>query len=194
MNSFVLLLSETSEETPWYIIGKHGQNHWWLPHDLREVIVGTLAFLIVMYFLVKKGGPAVKKALADRTDRIATALADAETQRNDAAIEAGRIKAALADRDAKIAEIEAEAATTASSVRTELLARAAADADAVVARGLAEIETMRRQALSDLGSEISRTSLAAAERVVTESLDDQAQSDLIDQFISSVPAGIGTKA
>ena len=193
MNLLALISEATEGETPWWQVGEHG-NHWWLPHDLREVIVGTLAFAIVVYFLAKKGGPAIKKALASRTSRIAGAMDSAKAQRNEAEGKAVSIKAALADRDAKIAEIEAEAAATAAAVKSDLIARAEADAAAIVERGLAEVESSKRLALSDLSSEISRTSLAAAERVVHNKLDDAAHSDLIDQFIAQVAAGLGTKA
>lgn len=118
----------------------------------------------------------------------------AKAQRSEAEGKADSIKAALADRDAKIAEIEAEAAATAAAVKSDLIARAEADAAAIVERGLAEVESSKRLALSDLSSEISRTSLAAAERVVHNKLDDAAHSDLIDQFIAQVAAGLGTKA
>jgi F-type H+-transporting ATPase subunit b len=193
MSFLALLLAEGGEEKPWYQVGDHG-NHWWLPHDLREVILGTIAFLIVVWFLSKKAGPAIKKALADRTARITNELASAKSERVEAEQRAADIKAALADRDAKIAEIEAEALETAAQIKVDLIARAEADAANIVERGLADVESTRRQALSDLSSEIGRTSLTAAERVIEGGIDEEVHQDLIDQFIAQLSAGSGTKA
>lgn len=193
MTLLALMLAEGGEEKHWYQVGDHG-NHWWLPHDLREVILGSIAFFIVVWFLYKKAGPLVKKALAGRTERITEELASAKMERVDAEERAADIKAALADRDAKIAEIEAEALETASQLKVDLLARAEADAAGIVERGLADVESSKRQALSDLTNEIGRTSLAAAERVIEGGLNDEVHQDLIDQFIAQVVAGSGTKA
>ncbi|MEZ5269139.1 MAG: hypothetical protein R2789_11460 [Microthrixaceae bacterium] len=78
--------------------GEHiAENAFWLPHDIKEVFWGTLAFLIVMGLLWKfaKASAATSSRSAPRRSRrafdaAAAARAEAEAERD-------RIKAALAD-------------------------------------------------------------------------------------------------
>jgi len=161
-------------------------NGKWLPHDIKEVWYGTAAFLIVVGLLWWKAGPALKKATTGRTERIGNELSSATSQRTDAESERDRIKAALADSDSEAARIIEDARQTADSLRVELEERAIADAAAVRARGTADLETARRQAVTDLTAEVSRLSLGAAEQVVRSNLDDTSQQGLIEAYIAQV--------
>ena len=166
----------------------HEPNGAWLPHDINEVIWGTITFLIVLGILYWKGAPFVKKAMVDRTARIATQLTDAESDRTGAEAERDRITAALADSDSEAARIVEEARQTADRLATDLGAKAHADAATLRDRAAADLESTRRQAVADLTAEVSRLALGAAEQVVTSNLDDVAQQQLIEQYISQVGA------
>src|ERR1700710_1124715 len=63
--TMLALLAITDEATP---------NGAWFPHDVNEVIWGTIAFVLVMALLVWKAGPAIKKAMNGRTERIQSEL------------------------------------------------------------------------------------------------------------------------
>ncbi|MEZ5374457.1 MAG: hypothetical protein R2704_17375 [Microthrixaceae bacterium] len=163
-------------------------NGFWIPHDIGEVYVGSAAFFIVMGTLWWKAGPAVKAALAKRTDDIAAELAEAADARTAAESERDQIKAALADREREVARIHADAEETAAKVEADLIAKGEAEAKAIRHRGGADVEVARRQAKADVQAELARLSLGAAEAVVTESLDDSTQSDLIEQYIAQLGA------
>ena len=51
-----------------------GGNGYWFAHDTNEIILGTIAFLLVMSVLTWKAGPAIKKAMVGRTERIQAEL------------------------------------------------------------------------------------------------------------------------
>jgi F-type H+-transporting ATPase subunit b len=70
----------------------------------------------------------------------------------------------------------------------DLEAKAHADAATLRERAVADLESTRRQAVADLTAEVSRLALGAAEQVVTSNLDDAAQQQLIEQYISQVGA------
>ena len=168
--------------------GEHASNGYWLPHDINEVIWGSIAFFIVVGVLWWKAGPAIKKAMTDRTARIGGELSAAQTERAEAEAERDRIKAALADSDSEAARIVEEARQTADRLSTELDAKAQVDAATMRERAAADLESTRRQAVADLTSEVSRLALGAAEQVVNNNLDDAAQQQLIEQYISQVGA------
>lgn len=161
-------------------------NGFWIPADIKEVIWGTLAFLIVVGLMVKLTKAPIAKYYNGRIETISSKLAAAEETRVAAETERDRVKAALADSEAEKARIIAEAESAAQVILSETDARAAADAEAVRARAQADLAAARAQAQSDLSGELTRLSFGAAERVVESTLDDAMQQRLIDSYISQV--------
>jgi F-type H+-transporting ATPase subunit b len=170
------------------LIAAEAGNNFWLPHDIKEVLWGTIAFVLVGYLLVKKAGPPMKQAFNARSQRIAAELETAEEDRKSAEGTRDAVRDALAGSDAEAARIIEEGRNTAVKLKADLLARAEADAVAVQERAEGEIAAARRQAQSDLSAEISRLSLGAAEAVVHRNLDDATQQSLIEAYINQVGA------
>lgn len=175
--TIAVLMAEESNAT---------KNGFWLPHDINEVIWGSLSFFIVAFLLYKFGKAPVAKYFSGRTASIEAKLAQAEAARVEAESERDAIKAALADSDAEAARIVAEARRSAEELASDTDVRAVRDAERVRERAAADLVATRAQAESDLSSELSRLSLGAAERVVESSLDDAAQQRLIESYISRV--------
>jgi F-type H+-transporting ATPase subunit b len=165
---------------------EHASNGAWLPHDWKEVLWGTLAFVIVIGVLWWKAGPFVMKTMRGRTERIGNELSAAVDERSAGEAERDRIKAALADSDTEAARIVEDARQTADALHTELEARAHADAVSMRERAEHELAAARRQAVADLTAEVSSLALGAAERVVAHNLDDASQQSLIEGYISQV--------
>lgn len=168
------------------LLGAETNNGFWLPHDINEVIWGSLAFLVVAFLLWKFGAKVVTEALAKRTATIADELDAAANARLSAEAERDRIKAALADSGTESARIVEEARSGADQLAIDTAARAEAEVVRVRERAAADLAATRAQAQSDLAGELARLSLGAAERVVERSLDDEAQQRLIDSYISQV--------
>lgn len=162
------------------------ENAFWLPHDLREVMWGTIAFLIVAFLLWKAGRTAVAKYLSGRIETISDELDAAAQTRLAAEAERDRIKSALADSDTEAARLIAEARSSADRLAVEMANRTDAEVAAIHERAAADLVSATTQAQSDLSGELSRLSLGAAERVVQNSLDEVAQQRLIDDYISQV--------
>jgi F-type H+-transporting ATPase subunit b len=163
-------------------------NGYWLPHDINEVIWGTLAFVIVFGLLIWKAGPAIKTAVAARPARIKDELDSAATARSTAEQGFADVKAALADADKERDRIIAEARETATKVGADIVARAHTEAATIKERGEIEIASARRQAQADLTAEVSRLALGAAEKVVESNLSDSTQQALVESYISQVGA------
>lgn len=163
-------------------------NGYWFPHDINEVIWGTIAFAIVFGLLAWKAGPALKAALAARPERIKAELDLAANARSAAEQSFADVKMALADADKERERILAEARETAERVKKDTVARARDEAVAIRERGESEIASARRQAQADLSAEVTRLALGAAEKVVESNLNDATQQDLIESYISQVGA------
>ena len=163
-------------------------NGFWLPHDINEVIWGTIAFLLVVGVLYTKAGPFIKNGFKSRTERIDNELASAARTRGEAEQSADEIKSKLADSDAEGARIKAEGVELAQKVAADIAKRTHSDVAAVKARCEAEIAQAQRALASEIETELRRVSVGAAERVVDANLNAETHQSLIDSVISQVAA------
>ncbi len=82
--------------------------HWLWPEQ-AELIYGTIASLLIFGALCKFAGPAIKKAMADRTQGIQTELDESAAAKTEAEAEAARIRQAAGDIDAERQRLFADA-------------------------------------------------------------------------------------
>lgn len=176
MNPLPVLLAST----------EGAENAFWLPHDIWEVFWGTLAFLIVMGLLWKFAKKPGSDYFAKRSAGIAESLDQAAEARGAAEAERDEVKAALADSDAEAARILEEARRSADALTTDIAARAERDVASVHERAAIDLAATRAQTEAELSGELSRLALGAAERVVTEELDESSQQRLIDTYINNI--------
>lgn len=159
----------------------------WLP-ETAEIIWGGLASLLIFAALVKFAGPAIKKGMAARTERIQKELDAAAADSAAAATEAAQIRQAKGDIAGERTRILAEADQQAAAVLAEGRARLSAEVAELEARADAEIAATGARAGDELRAEIARLSIAAVDHVVSGSLDEATHQELIEGFISRVGA------
>lgn len=156
--------------------------------ETAEIVWGGLASLIIFAALYKFAWPAIKKAMAARTAKIQGELDDAADARTSAAAEASQIRAAKGDIEAERARILAAADAQAEQVLVDGRARLTAELADLEAKALADIDAAGARAGDELRAEIARLSTAAVDHVVTGSLDEPTQQQLIETFIARVGA------
>lgn len=157
--------------------------------ETSEIIFGTLAFLIVFVALVKFAFPKMKEALAERTAKIQGEMEKAEADRKEAEKLQEEYRTQLAGAREEANKVIEEARATAEQMRRDLQAKAEEEAQATVARAQAEIGAERDRAFQELRAQIGSIAVELAERVVGQSLDEQAHQRLIDEFIDEVASG-----
>ena len=155
------------------------------PFLLSQIVNFLILFLALRFLLWKP----MLKMLNERKQRIAQGLEDAEQARKDReraqAEYEERIKQAEQERE----EILARAAEEGEGARAETLAQARAQAEQIVAEGKETVEQERQQMLAELRSQVAALSIAAANKLIGEALDEQRQRRLIDEFFSGIKAG-----
>ncbi len=156
--------------------------------EQAELIYGTIASLLIFAALWKFAGPAIKKAMADRTARIDAELDESAAAKAEAEAEAAQIRQAAGDIDAERQRRFAEADAEAEQLLADGRARLEAEVAEIEARGEADIATAAGRVGDELRAEISRLASAATERIMADGLDDATQQDLIEAFISKVGA------
>jgi len=156
--------------------------------ETAELIYGTIASLIIFALLVKYAWPAIKQGLAKRTERIQKELDNAASDKAAAEQEAAAIRQAKGDIDAERERLLAEARQQAQTMIVDGTKRVDEEVAELRVRAEAEIAASRTRLTDELRAEIARLSSEAAERAVTETLDDQTMQDLIESFIQEVGA------
>ena len=154
--------------------------------SVPELVWGTLAFAIVFFLMWKFAFPSVKKAMDARTDRIRDSLSTAEQAKTDAQAVLDEYQRQLADARNESNRIIEDARQTAEALRRDLMARAEADAAEVRTRATADIEAAKDRAMEELRSQLTQLTLQLTELVVKRNIDRDANSRLVDDYISSI--------
>jgi F-type H+-transporting ATPase subunit b len=154
-----------------------------------ELVVGLVAFLILFFFTWKWVLPKFKQVLEERREQIQGEMEKAEAERKEAEKLQEEYRKQLAGAREEANKIIEEARATAEQLRRDLQAKAEEEAQATVARAQEEIRAERDRAFQELRAQIGSIAMELAERVVGQSLDEQAHQRLIDEFIDEVASG-----
>jgi len=164
----------------------HAENSFLLPHDINEVIWGSIAFLIVLGLIIWKGGPAIKGMWDGRIERLSNELDEAATARAEAEAELADVQGRIANVETEKASILADADQAAVALKEQTKARTEQDRVAIGTRAAADAESSKAAASADLQSELAALAVGAAEEVVTASLDAETQNQLIESYIGNL--------
>jgi F-type H+-transporting ATPase subunit b len=153
------------------------------------LIVQIISFAIVFLTLNAWVYKPMLDMMESRKQKIAQGLEDARVAseaRANAEKEAARV---LAEAQAEAGKVVREATERAAVAGKEV--KAAAEAEAVKAReaAMAEAELERNRILGDLRGQVAALAIAAANKLVGETLDEKKQRALIDEFFSGVKGG-----
>lgn len=139
-----------------------------------------LFFLFVLYLLALK---PIGQLLANRRERIEQGLKDAEQARRDRESAEQERAAALAEARREANEILNRAQKVAQETREADIAATRSELERMRERALAEIEAEKQRALAELRAEVADLALAAAGKVIGESMDGQRQRKLVEEFL-----------
>ena len=175
----------------WYIAASGGTTNPLIP-DAVELIIGTIAFVIVFGGLGKVLMPRIQKTLADRTDAIEGGIQRAEEAQAEAQQTLERYRAQLADARQDAARIREEAREQGTQIIAEMREQAQAEYRRLVDAAHDQIDNDRQQAVAALRTEMGQLAVELASRVVGESLgDDDRQHRVVDRFLADLEQGAG---
>ena len=156
-------------------------------------IVELITFLIMLGILARwvypelvRRAEARQRAIADQLKQAEQARADAEERLKDAESrlnEARRTAQGVIDSAAKTGE----------QLRQEMKQKAEEEARRIAEAARKEIEAERDQAVRAVRSEVAGLVVAATEKVIGETLDDQKHRKLIERAIEEVAGGDGSR-
>lgn len=157
------------------------------------VIVELITFLVMLAILARYVYPEIVRLAEARQRVVAEQLKEAEQSRADAEERLKEAEAKLADARKTAQNVIDAANKSGEQLRQELRQKADEESRRTVEAARKEIEAERDEAVRSVRREVSELVVAATEKVIGETLDDDRQRKLIDKAIAEVAGGDGSR-
>ncbi len=151
------------------------------PNLLLTQILNFIILFILLRLLLYK---PILSMLDSRKQKIQESLEYAERVKRDAAEQQKEFDRKLEEARHAAQAAAASAAQVGEKEREVILAQAREEARQMIEQAKGQIEYERKQMMSDLREQVVRLSLLAAQRVVSQSLDDSAHRQLVSEFLA----------
>ncbi|WP_181781167.1 F0F1 ATP synthase subunit B [Pseudonocardia pini] len=178
------------------LLAAEGELNPLLPHTV-EIIVGLIAFALLLWILARTALPQFERTYAERTDKIEGGLKRAEEAQAEAAALKQKYQDQLAGARDEAARIRDDARAEGQQIKAELRAEAEEEASRIRAQAEQQVVAQREAAQRSLRGEIGGLSAELAERILgSELADPSRRSATVDSFLSDLdgmaPAGRAT--
>lgn len=155
--------------------------------NVSDMIIGLVAFLLLLFVLWKFAAPRFEKLYEDRAAQIEGGIEKAEKAQAEAQQALDRYNAQLAEARTEAAKIRDDARVEAEQIREELRAEAQAEAARIVSQGESQLQAQKAQIINELRSELGRNSVELASRIIGESLEDtERRNRTVDRFLAEL--------
>lgn len=170
----------------------HGEGDHALPpllsFNFGSAIWNLFIFLVTLLILGVFVWPQILAGLQAREDKIQADIAGAEKANAEAKATLAGYQAQLAEAQNKIQDMMSEARKNAEKVGAGIVEQAKADADRQRERAIADIETAKSVAISELAGQTSDLAISLARQVVGRELNPQDHAELIRQSLDRLPS------
>jgi F-type H+-transporting ATPase subunit b len=165
-----------------------------IPH-WPELIIGTIAFLIVFFILARVLMPRISQTLEERTEAIEGGLKKAEDAQTEASRVLDEYRAQLADARHEAARLREQAREEAAQILAQARAEAVTEKQRIIDSADAQVQVDRQHALTALRAEVGSIAIELASKIVGESLEDEArQSRMVDRFLDDLDRDAAARA
>jgi F-type H+-transporting ATPase subunit b len=152
-----------------------------------EVIIGTIAFVVLLLVMAKFVAPRFEQVFQARREAIEGGIERAEAMQAEAKEALEKYRAQLAEARSEAAQIRDQARAEGQQILEELRTQAQQESARIVARGEEQLATARQQIVTELRSQIGALAVDLAGRVVGESLaDDARRRGTVDRFLEEL--------
>ena len=158
-----------------------------------DLVWSAVCLVAIVFFFWKYALPIFKKVLAERTNAIEGGIARAEQAQLEAKSALDKYNAQLAEARGQAARIRDDARVEGEKIKDEMRVQAQQESQRIVATGQSQLAAQRQQIVAELRADLGRIAVDLAERVVGESLaDDARRSGTVDRFLDELDAMSGS--
>ncbi|MEV6813247.1 F0F1 ATP synthase subunit B [Micromonospora sp. NPDC051296] len=168
-------------------IAAEGVEHHPLVPIWQELVIGSIAFALLCFVLLKFVMPRMEAMYQARVDAIEGGLKRAEAAQAEANQLLEQYRAQLAEVRTEAARIRDDARADAESIRTDILAKAREESDRIIAAGRESLAVERQTIVRELRAEVGGLAVDLASRIVGESLADEARrKGTVERFLTDL--------
>ena len=153
------------------------------------IIWTLITFGILLVVLRMFAWKPVLGILEEREKTIKDSLDSARTDREEAEKHLAESREALKQARKEMASVIDKGQKEAERFRQELMEKAHKDAEGTRKRGLEEIEREKRAAVAEIRKSAADLAVAVAGRIVSSSMDKDAQRKLVGDFLAEMEKG-----
>ncbi|WP_448640716.1 F0F1 ATP synthase subunit B [Geodermatophilus sp. URMC 63] len=159
---------------------------------LGEIIIGLIAFAVVMFVFFRFVAPRFEQVFRARREAIEGGIERAEAMQAEAKAALEQYRAQLAEARTEAAQIRDQARAEGQQILEELRAQAQEESARIVARGEEQLAANRQSVVTELRGQIGALAVDLAGRVVGESLEDDARRrGTVDRFLDQLDGMTG---
>ncbi|MBX6749161.1 MAG: F0F1 ATP synthase subunit B [Micromonosporaceae bacterium] len=155
----------------------------------QELIIGTIAFAVLCFVLLKFAFPRMEAMYQARVEAIEGGLRRAEERQAEANALYERYQEQLNELRSEASRIRQEAAAEAEAIRQEILAKAREESERIIAAGREQLAAERQTIIRELRGTVGTLAVELAGRIVGEALEDEARRrGTVDRFLAELDA------
>ena len=158
----------------------------WLSFDPGLFMWTIVTFLIVLMILKWKAWGPLINALDKREEDIREALASAEKARQDAEKASSEYEDMMRKAQAEAQQIVAEGKAAGERVKNDIQSAANDKANEIIEKAKAQIDAERRKAIQEIKSSVVDLSMDAAAKVIERNLDSDDNRKLVNQALEGI--------
>ncbi len=160
-----------------------------LPEHLEEFIVGLVLAILVAVVVQRFVVPRFEQMYQERAAEIEGGINYAQTVKAEAEETKRQHQETLASSREEAARMREEARAQGAAIIAQAQEHAKQEADRILEAGRAQLRAERDNAYNDLRAEIGTLATGLAERIIGESLEDEARTQrTVDRFLDELAA------
>ncbi|MER7165006.1 F0F1 ATP synthase subunit B [Micromonospora sp. NPDC000207] len=153
----------------------------------QEIVIGSIAFALLCFVLMKFVLPRMEDMYQARVDAIEGGIKRAEAAQAEANQLLEQYRTQLAEVRTEAAKIRDNARADAEAIRTEILGKAREESDRVIAAGREALAVERETLVRELRAEVGGLAVDLASKIVGESLADEARrKGTVERFLTGL--------
>jgi F-type H+-transporting ATPase subunit b len=160
--------------------------------QVSQLITHIVGFLIALWVLKRYAWGPVLNMLDERRNKIDEDLRAADRAKEEAKQDHEELRRQLKEIDATARAKTLEAVNEARQIASEIKENARNDGKALLERARQEIEREKAKAQVELKNTVVSLTMLAAEKLLEERVDDEANRRLVSDFIDKVGAQKGS--
>ncbi|MEW5290369.1 MULTISPECIES: F0F1 ATP synthase subunit B [Erwinia] len=155
--------------------------------NINATILGqAIAFILFVAFCMKYVWPPLMAAIEKRQKEVAEGLASAERAKKDLDLAQANVTDQLNKAKEEAQVIIEQANKRRSQILDEAKTEAEQERNKIVTQAQAEIEAERKRAREELRSRVAMLAIAGAEKIIERSVDEAANSDIVDKLVAEL--------